>query len=35
MKKLALLLLIYPMILGAQQTSIEEIKTKFDEPGNA
>ncbi|MCK4745916.1 MAG: hypothetical protein KAT15_02730, partial [Bacteroidales bacterium] len=35
MKKLALLMLIYPMILGAQQASIEDIKTKFDEPGNA
>ena len=35
MKRLALLLLIFPMILGAQQTSVADIKSKFDEPGNA
>jgi hypothetical protein len=35
MKKLAILLLFFPMILGAQQASIEDIKIKFDEPGNA
>jgi hypothetical protein len=35
MKKLTILLLFFPMILGAQQASIEDIKIKFDEPGNA
>ncbi len=35
MKKLVLLLFFWPMLLMAQQTSIEEILHKFDEPGNA
>lgn len=35
MKKLALLLMICLMILGARNTSMEEIKTKFNEPGDA
>jgi len=35
MKKLVVLLFLWPMLLMAQQTSIEEILHKFDEPGNA
>lgn len=35
MKKITFLLLLFPTLLAAQQTSLLEIKEKFDEPGNA